>query len=73
MVIGGGDLYAQTLARATRLYLTLIDLQVGGDTRFPEWDWQDWQIIERADYPASQSSPGFSFTTLVRKPGASAG
>ena len=67
MVIGGGNLYAQTLARATRLYLTLIDLQVGGDTRFPEWDWQDWQITERADHPASQNTPGFSFTTLIKK------
>ncbi len=35
MVIGGGRIYEQMLARADRLYLTHIDAEVEGDTQFP--------------------------------------
>lgn len=38
MVIGGGEIYRQFLPLATRLYITQIDLNVDGDTRFPEYD-----------------------------------
>jgi len=36
-IIGGGFLYEQTLNQADRLYLTFIDLEVDGDTFFPEY------------------------------------
>ena len=35
MVVGGANLYAQTLPLASRLYLTFIHGQFDGDTRFP--------------------------------------
>ena len=38
MIIGGGYLYSQTLPQADRLYLTFIDLDVEGDTRFPSYE-----------------------------------
>lgn len=38
MVIGGGLLYQQTLPLANKLYLTFIDLDVAGDTLFPEFE-----------------------------------
>ncbi len=34
-VIGGGEIYAQALALATRLELTEIDAEFAGDTQFP--------------------------------------
>ena len=38
-VIGGGELYAQALARADRLVLTEVDTDVpDADTWFPAWD-----------------------------------
>ncbi|MCP4413931.1 MAG: type 3 dihydrofolate reductase [Gammaproteobacteria bacterium] len=37
MIIGGATLYEQMLAKADRLYLTFIDLDVEGDTYFPDW------------------------------------
>jgi dihydrofolate reductase len=37
MVIGGGEIYRQALARADRLALTLIDAEIDGDTCFPEF------------------------------------
>ena len=37
-IIGGGFLYNQTIDQVDRLYLTFIDLEVEGDTFFPNYD-----------------------------------
>lgn len=37
-VIGGGQVYAETLARADELFLTLVDRAVDGDTFFPPFE-----------------------------------
>lgn len=36
-VIGGGNIYKQTIAQADRLYLTLVDQEAPADTFFPEY------------------------------------
>lgn len=41
-VIGGGEIYAQTIACADRIYLTRVDAKVDGDTFFPAIDSGDW-------------------------------
>jgi len=52
MVIGGASLYAQTLPLAKRLYLTIIEAEIPGDTWFPEWDQQDWRLVWEEMHPA---------------------
>ena len=52
MVIGGAALYAQTLPQASRLYLTVIDGDIPGDVRFPEWDHQAWRLAWDEAHPA---------------------
>jgi dihydrofolate reductase len=47
MIAGGGEIYAQTLARADRLYITEIDLSPPGDARFPVIDPAVWREIRR--------------------------
>ena len=37
VVIGGAQIYALALPRADRLYFTLIDAEIDGDTFFPEF------------------------------------
>jgi dihydrofolate reductase len=37
MIIGGGAIYQNFLARSNKLYLTYIDAVLEGDTQFPEW------------------------------------
>ncbi len=46
MVIGGAQLYACALPLTQKIYLTLIDQVVAGDTYFPDYDLADWQLIE---------------------------
>ncbi|GIO11477.1 dihydrofolate reductase [Cohnella xylanilytica] len=47
MVIGGSELYAQTLGVADRLLLTEIGRSYEGDSRFPEFDKNDWVLVSR--------------------------
>jgi dihydrofolate reductase len=46
-VIGGAQLYETALPIADRLYLTRVENDVDGDTRFPEWNEADWRIVEQ--------------------------
>jgi len=52
MIIGGGQLYAQTIERADRLYLTLIQAHLTGDTRFPDYHQYTWHEISSESFKA---------------------
>jgi dihydrofolate reductase len=47
IVAGGGEIYAQTIARAGRLYITEIDLAPQGDAVFPPIDPTLWREVRR--------------------------
>jgi len=56
MVIGGANLYVQTLPRAQRLYLTFIDHVFEGDEFFPEFDMNEWRILADSHHPADDEN-----------------
>lgn len=67
-VIGGADLYAQTLDRAQRLHLTEVHAAVAGDTRFPEFDRSAWREVARERHePDDRHAYAYSFVTLERR------
>src|SRR5688500_9648249 len=43
LVIGGADLFRETLPVADRLYLTVVDAEHEGDTFMPEFDMSEWR------------------------------
>jgi len=43
---GGGEIYAEALPLATRIFLTIVDGEVEGDTFFPELDASEWRCVE---------------------------
>lgn len=68
MIIGGATIYQQCLAEADRLYLTHIDLEVEGDTWFPDYEQYEWQELEQVNYPADENNPhNYRFSLLQRK------
>ena len=68
MVIGGASLYVQTLALAERIYLTLVDTDVLGDTWFPELAPSEWQEVWREAHPADgRHAYPYTFIQLERK------
>lgn len=44
-VVGGGEIYRQTIEDAVALEITEIDLDVAGDTTFPTIDGQRWARV----------------------------
>jgi dihydrofolate reductase len=45
-IIGGSSIFAESLPRADRIYLTEIDADVEGDVRFPPFDRSEWSESE---------------------------
>lgn len=57
MIIGGGQLYAESILQANRLYLTFIDLEVDGDTQFPEFEHLALVELNREKHSADEKNP----------------
>ncbi len=57
MVIGGAELYRQTIDRADRLYVTEIDLDIDGDTFFPRIDPALWREVARESHTRDERNP----------------
>lgn len=68
MIIGGGTIYQTMLAQAQRLYLTFIDLNVEGDTQFPDYEAVgDWLEVARETHQKDEKNPhDYTFVTLQR-------
>lgn len=68
-IIGGADLFQQSLPYADRVYLTEIELKVPrGDTYFPELPASQWQLVEREDHkPDEKNQYAYSYLTYAKK------
>ncbi|MGF1681998.1 type 3 dihydrofolate reductase [Photobacterium minamisatsumaniensis] len=55
MIIGGGSIYSACLPESNCLYLTFIDLDVDGDTCFPNWG-EGWQEVHSEEYRADEKN-----------------
>jgi dihydrofolate reductase len=64
MIIGGGELYGQTIGRACRLEITRVHARPCGDSVFPAVDPVQWHEIGRCEYPAGPDDD-VAFTTLA--------
>ena len=64
---GGAEIYAETLARADRLYLTLVETQAAADTFFPAFDERDWVEAETERRAADEKNAyPTTFKLLIR-------
>ncbi|MCQ2058513.1 MAG: dihydrofolate reductase [Bacteroidaceae bacterium] len=68
-IIGGEQIYRQTIDIADRIYLTLIqDTPSAADAYFPNISPEIWQETERTFYPADEKNPkDMYFITLQKK------
>ncbi|UAA38185.1 type 3 dihydrofolate reductase [Paraneptunicella aestuarii] len=68
MIIGGGKIYEMFLPQADTLYLTFIDLEVQGDTQFPDYESHcEWSEVESEAFQADDKNPySYRFVTLKR-------
>ena len=52
MVIGGAQVYAESLPRATRVEYTQVHGAIEGDTRFPPLELEQWREVARHEHAA---------------------
>jgi dihydrofolate reductase len=70
MVIGGEQIYRETLCSAERLYLTRVFADVEGDASFPALNNDQWREVERREFTASSTDAyNYAFTVLDRVTG----
>ena len=66
-IIGGAQIYALALDVADRFYLTRVEHDYEGVTKFPEWDESQWQLVEQEAYPCGEKYPyPFAFERYER-------
>ncbi len=66
-IIGGGEIYKQSVHLWNKLYLTLVDFPCKGDTFFPEINLDQWKIRSQEDHTADvKNKMNYSFITYER-------
>ena len=67
-ILGGAEVYAQTLDLANYLYLTIVHHVFGGDAFFPEIDWNQWEMVDEQKFaPDDRHAYSFSINEYRRK------
>ncbi len=64
-VIGGGEIYRQTLPRAERVYATRVEGEYEGDKFFPPLPEAQWRLVERSNV-LFENGHRFAFETYDR-------
>lgn len=68
MVIGGGDIYAQVLGRADRLYISHVDLSPSGDVYFPPIDPTEWVVVDLPEVePSTKDDASYRVKVYERR------
>lgn len=55
-VVGGGEIYRQTMAYADRLMVTDVDASPSGDAVFPQFDQRDWKEVKSESFEAGNGN-----------------
>ena len=67
MIVGGGEIYRQFLPMADRIYMTRVQAEIEGDTRFPELEMDEWEVVAVEEFPAGDEREfGFDVETMDR-------
>lgn len=68
MIIGGAEIYRRFLPQADRIYLTLVDASLEGDTFFPELSPEEWHVVWEERHDADEQNPyAYRFLVLERR------
>ena len=66
-VVGGAEIYAQTLPLADKLFLTEVHATPKGDAFFPHWDKSRFKLLAKQDHPSGpRDQYAFSFVDYLR-------
>jgi dihydrofolate reductase len=66
-VIGGGAVYAAAEPHADVAVVTIVDVDVAGDTHAPVLDQRTWQVVDDGPWLTSAQGPRYRFVTSRRR------
>lgn len=68
-IIGGGQIYKDSLPFWDKLYLTEVDIEVpDGEVFFPALDYSEWTLISEDEYPADNKNEyDYTFKVFEKK------
>ena len=67
-VLGGGELYRAMLPLADELDLTEVDVMIEGDTSFPEFDRDAWELVQEESHAADdRHAHAFTHRRFIRR------
>jgi dihydrofolate reductase len=67
MIIGGGQVYKESLPVANRVYLTRVHAELEGDTFFPQLNTAEWKLVNQHDVTKDEKHAyDFTFETWDR-------
>lgn len=67
-VIGGGEIYRQSLDDADCLHISHVDVSVeDADTFFPKVKWEEWEVEEEESFEQSETNDhGFTYKRYLK-------
>ncbi len=66
-IIGGGEIYQQTMNLVSKLYVTEVDIETDGDILFPVFDKDKWKLIsEEKHLKDDKNDYNYTFKTYIK-------
>ena len=67
-IIGGGEIFRQSMHLADKIYLTKVHAEIEGDVYFPEINNEEWKVESAQRFKADEKNKyDYSFLILMRK------
>lgn len=71
-IIGGGEIFKQTIDIISRIYLTRVHATVEGDTFYPEIKKEKWNLVDEQSFPADdKNNYAYTFQVWEKNPATS--
>ncbi|MBK9961935.1 MAG: dihydrofolate reductase [Saprospiraceae bacterium] len=65
-IIGGGEIYRQSMHLVNKLYLTMVQFNGSGDVFFPQIDYNEWSLISDEKH-TSDDKNNYDYSFLIYK------
>ena len=63
-IIGGGEIFKQTMDKVSRIYITRVHIKADGDTFYPQINTAEWAKISSRSFPADEKN-NYAYTFEV--------
>lgn len=55
-IVGGGEIYRQSLDYTSRIYITVIDTVIEGNVTYPKLNMNQWKVISKHEFKADKEN-----------------